>query len=71
MGRAIAAAMVDLRPVGYVIGLMVAALGLTMSGPLVADWVSGNGQWPVFLTAGVITVMVGGLTSLACVTSCG
>ena len=58
--------MFDLRHVGYVIGLMVAALGLTMSGPLVADWVSGNGQWPVFLTAGVITVMVGGLTSLSC-----
>ena len=58
--------MIDLRPVGYVIGLLVATLGLTMIGPLVADLAAGNGHWPVFLESGVITVMAGGLVALAC-----
>ncbi|NBD28682.1 MAG: potassium transporter TrkH [Alphaproteobacteria bacterium] len=58
--------MFDLRPVGYVIGLLVAALGLTMFAPLLADLVAGNGYWPVFLESGVLTVMVGGLVALAC-----
>ncbi|PWG17197.1 TrkH family potassium uptake protein [Salibaculum griseiflavum] len=58
--------MFDLRPVGYVIGLLVAALGLTMFAPLLADLVAGNGYWPVFLESGVITVMVGGLVAVAC-----
>ena len=58
--------MLDLRPVGYVIGLLVAALGLTMLGPLLADVVSGNGHWRVFLTSSVLTVMIGGLVALSC-----
>ncbi len=58
--------MLDLRPVGYVIGLLVAALGLTMLGPLLADVVSNNGQWPVFLTASMLTMMLGATVSVAC-----
>ena len=58
--------MIDARPVGYVIGLLVAALGLTMVGPLVADLASGNGHWRVFLVSSVLTVLCGGMTALAC-----
>lgn len=58
--------MIDMRPVGYVIGLLVATLGLTMLGPLLADLAAGNGHWPVFLESSVITVMAGGLVALAC-----
>ncbi|MDG1117519.1 MAG: TrkH family potassium uptake protein [Flavimaricola sp.] len=58
--------MLDIRPVGYVIGLLVATLGLTMLGPLVADLSAGNGHWPVFLESSVITVMTGCLVALAC-----
>ncbi|MGJ8612056.1 MAG: TrkH family potassium uptake protein [Octadecabacter sp.] len=58
--------MIDLRPVGYVIGLLVAALGATMFAPLLADLVAGNGHWPVFLESAVITILVGGLVALAC-----
>ena len=60
--------MFDMRPVGYVIGLLVAALGVTMFAPLLADLVAGNGHWPVFLESAVITVLVGGLVALACQT---
>ncbi|MEM9788723.1 MAG: potassium transporter TrkH, partial [Pseudomonadota bacterium] len=58
--------MVDLRPVGYVIGLLVASLGLTMLGPLVADLLAGNGHWFVFFESAVITTLTGGLMALAC-----
>jgi trk system potassium uptake protein TrkH len=58
--------MIDMRPVGYVIGLLVATLGLTMLGPLLADLAAGNGHWPVFLESSVITIMAGAMVALAC-----
>jgi trk system potassium uptake protein TrkH len=58
--------MIDLRPVGYVIGLLVTFLGATMLVPLFTDYVHGNAHWTVFLEAGVITILVGGATALSC-----
>ncbi len=58
--------MFDIRPVGYVIGLLVAALGATMLFPLGIDLIAGNGQWTVFLQAGIVTVLAGSLIALAC-----
>lgn len=58
--------MFDLRPVGYVIGLMVAMLGLTMLIPMGVDIVDGNGHWPVFLESALFTFLIGGLVSLTC-----
>ncbi len=58
--------MFDLRPVGYVIGLLLAILGATMFLPFLVDLAEGRGHWPVFLQSGLITVLAGGLISLAC-----
>ncbi len=58
--------MLDMRPVGYVIGLLVAALGATMLFPLLIDFAEGTGHWPAFFQAGVITMVIGGLMALAC-----
>lgn len=58
--------MFDLRPVGYVIGLLVAALGVSMLLPMAADLLAGNGHWPAFLEAAAVTTLTGGLTALAC-----
>jgi trk system potassium uptake protein len=58
--------MIDLRPVGYVIGLLVAALGMTMVVPLVMDLLVENGHWTVFFEAGVVTTLFGALLALAC-----
>ena len=58
--------MLDLRPVGYVIGLLVAILGATMVLPLLADLSQDNGEWSVFLESGVITVLAGGFIALSC-----
>ena len=58
--------MFDLRPVGYVIGLLVAALGATMLVPMAADLYYRNGHWDVFLESAILTMAVGGLAALAC-----
>lgn len=58
--------MFDLRPVGYVIGLLVAVLGAAMLLPLLVDLAEGQGNWPVFAQSSVITLLGGGLIALAC-----
>lgn len=58
--------MFDVRPVLYVIGLLVVVLGLTMLLPMLVDMAEGRGQWPVFAESAIITVLVGGFTALAC-----
>ncbi|MCH2163440.1 MAG: TrkH family potassium uptake protein [Marinovum sp.] len=63
--------MVDFRPVGYVIGLLVAMLGATMLLPFLVDLAEGRGQWPVFLESAILTMFVGSLTALACANSAG
>ncbi|MFD0982492.1 TrkH family potassium uptake protein [Tropicimonas aquimaris] len=58
--------MLDIRPVGYVIGLLVATLGVTMLLPLGLDLVAGNGHWPAFAESAILTILTGGLVALAC-----
>ena len=58
--------MFDIRPIGYVIGILVAFLGAVMSLPMLLDLYDGNGHWFVFAEAGVITVLAGGFIALAC-----
>ncbi|WP_371228761.1 TrkH family potassium uptake protein [Roseovarius sp. 2305UL8-3] len=58
--------MVDLRPVGYVVGLMVMALGLAMILPFMVDIAEGRGHWNVFAECAILTVLVGGLVALTC-----
>ena len=64
--RANALPMLDLRPVGYVVGLLVAVLGLFMILPLLVDLAEGRGHAPVFMEAGLLTTVIGGLIALAC-----
>ncbi|MCT8160946.1 TrkH family potassium uptake protein [Pseudoruegeria sp. SHC-113] len=63
--------MFDLRPVGYVIGLLVTVLGVAMLLPMAIDYINGNGHWPVFLESALITCACGGLVSLACANGLG
>ncbi|MGA0777141.1 MAG: TrkH family potassium uptake protein [Gemmobacter sp.] len=58
--------MVDLRPVGYVIGLMLVALGLAMLLPLGLDLVRGDPNWRAFSSSAVISCVAGGVLALAC-----
>lgn len=58
--------MFDLRPVGYVIGLLIASLGVTMLLPLAADLLAGDRHWFVFFESAIVTILTGGLLALAC-----
>lgn len=58
--------MMDLRPVGYVIGLLVAILGATMVLPMLADLIEGRGEWHVFLESAIITVLTGSILAISC-----
>ncbi len=58
--------MMDFRPVGYVIGLLVAILGATMLLPMLADMIEGRGEWHVFLESAVITILTGAVLAMSC-----
>ncbi len=58
--------MIDFRPVGYVIGILVAFLGATMIFPMLMDLAEGRGYGPVFAQSAVITMLFGGLLAVAC-----
>jgi trk system potassium uptake protein TrkH len=63
--------MLDFRPVGYVIGLLVTALGAAMLFPLALDLAAGNGHWPAFLESAAITAVAGAALALACANGAG
>lgn len=58
--------MVDLRPVGYVIGLLSAVLGATMVLPMAVDFAAGDAHWRAFLQSAIVTCVTGGLVAVAC-----
>ena len=63
--------MFDLRPVGYVIGLLVTILGATMMLPMIADLAEGRGEWHVFFQSGLLTMLIGGGIALSCMNGVG
>lgn len=58
--------MMDLRPVGYVIGLLVAILAATMVAPMFVDLVAGRAEWETFLNTAILTGVAGGALALSC-----
>ncbi len=62
-------AMLELRPVGYIIGLLIATLGAMMLFPMMLDYLSGDANWMAFLEAAVVTCLIGALLSLSCANS--
>lgn len=63
--------MLDLRPIGYITGLLIAVLGLLMLIPASVDWVTGSDDAEVFLTSALFATSVGGFTALATRNSLG
>jgi len=57
--------MFDLRPVGYVIGLLLVALGATMFIPWAVDIIWETGGGGTFAASGMITILFGGSMALA------
>ena len=63
--------MLDMRPVGYVVGLLVSVLGAAMLLPMAFDIAQDNGEWHVFAETAIVTGLAGGLMALACANGVG
>ena len=57
--------MPDLRPVFFVVGLMIAALGVAMFAPMIVDLAYGDRSWRAFGVSGVLTALLGTALALA------
>ncbi|WP_417465615.1 TrkH family potassium uptake protein [Kordiimonas sp.] len=57
--------MVDLRPVLYTLGSLIALLAVGMSLPTLADFVVDNPDWQTFAIALCLTAMIGGMLMLS------
>lgn len=58
--------MIDLRPVGYIVGWLVAGLGLSMVFPMLLDLWDRQGNAGAFGLSAFLSVLVGGTLALAC-----
>ena len=58
--------MLDPRPVGYVVGLLVLALGVVMGVPALIDIVDGSPNWRAFVLSSGVAVFFGALVALSC-----
>lgn len=63
--------MIDVRPVTYVIGLLVIAMGAFMSFPMALDYAMGNENWRAFFRASVMCLVFGGALALASANGAG
>ena len=63
--------MLDIRPVGYVVGLLVTVVGAAMLLPMSLDLAEGNGEWHVFAESAIVTGLSGGLMAVACANGMG
>ncbi len=61
--------MPDLRPIGYVIGLLISFLGMTMILPMVVDIIDQRSQWVSFAASALVSILVGGTMALSCANS--
>ncbi|MBP7241573.1 TrkH family potassium uptake protein [Amaricoccus sp.] len=58
--------MIDFRPVGYILGRLLALFGASMALPMVVDLTHGNGNAHAFAISMTVTVTVGCLVGIAC-----
>ena len=56
--------MIDVRPVLFVIGILLTTLAVAMLAPFAVDIVNGHPDWEVFAGAGLLTLFVGGVLVL-------
>jgi trk system potassium uptake protein TrkH len=57
--------MPDIRPILFILGVVLAPFGVAMVFPALADLSVGNKDWQVFAAAGALTVFAGGVLMLA------
>ena len=57
---------IDVRPVGYIVGWQIFGLGLLMTAPMVLDIADGNANAGAFAVSAVLTIFAGSVIALAC-----
>ena len=57
--------MLDLRPVFFIVGLMVSALGVAMFIPMIVDLLYNDNSWRAFGISGILTALFGASLALA------
>ncbi len=58
--------MIDFRPVGYVVGWLIAALGASMFAPMLADLLSQSGNGDEFASTAILTIVAGAVLVFSC-----
>jgi trk system potassium uptake protein TrkH len=58
--------MIDIRPVGHLIGWLLVVLGASMVLPMIADMTAGRQNALVFATTAILTIVVGAVMAVAC-----
>ncbi|WP_299131010.1 TrkH family potassium uptake protein [uncultured Amaricoccus sp.] len=58
--------MIDIRPVGYVVGWLIGLLGVMMVCPIVVDFQDGDANYRAFAVSLVLTVTTGAALTMAC-----
>ena len=54
-----------MRPIFFVVGLMVLSLGVLMFVPAGVDYLYGDISWPAFVISGILTLLFGGVMAFA------
>ncbi|MFO0514760.1 MAG: potassium transporter TrkG, partial [Rhodobacterales bacterium] len=70
-GKDMPSRMIDLLPIGHIVGIMISVLGVLMMSTAVVDGMGGSGDGRVFLTCATVTFGIGGLVTLATRNSTG
>jgi len=55
----------DLRPVFFIVGLMLAGLGVFMFVPMLVDLMMEGRSWGAFAMSGIFTTLIGGVIAMA------
>jgi len=61
--------MLDLRPVGNLLGILIAILGLTMLIPAMVAYAYGDGELDTFLITSFLSLLIGGALGLSTIGS--
>ena len=57
--------MIELRPILFIVGILLAVLALTMLLPALADLAAGHPDWKVFVSVALLTLFPGGALAFA------
>ncbi len=61
--------MLNVRPIGFIVGILVIILGISMVLPLLADFYFQDQHWKIFAFSSFFTIVVGALLVLSCLNS--